>query len=115
MVALNANHGRAMFDLTSEQTALIAMAQDFANEEIAPNALAWDRDKHFPVETLRKAAGLGMGALSVSEDIGGSGLSRLDGVLIYEALATGCPTVAAFLSIHNLIAWAVDRFGSKAQ
>ena len=104
-----------MFDLTPEQVALQQMAQDFADSEIAPHALQWDRERFFPVDTLRKAAALGMGALCVPEDLGGSGLSRFDGVLIYEALATGCPCVAAFISIHNLISWAVGRYGSEAQ
>ena len=104
-----------MFDLTEDQTALQAMAQDFADREIAPNALAWDRERHFPVETLRKGAALGMAAICAGEDHGGSGLTRFDGALIFEALATGCPTVSAFLSIHNLITWAIDRFGSDAQ
>ena len=104
-----------MFDLTEEQAALKSMAQDFADREIAPHALLWDRERHFPVETLRKGAMLGMAAICAGEEHGGSGLTRFDGALIFEALATGCPTVSAFLSIHNLITWAIDRFGSDAQ
>jgi len=104
-----------MFDLTEEQAALKSMAQDFADREIAPHALLWDRERHFPVETLRKGATLGMAAICAGEEHGGSGLTRFDGALIFEALATGCPTVSAFLSIHNLITWAIDRFGSDAQ
>jgi alkylation response protein AidB-like acyl-CoA dehydrogenase len=104
-----------MFDLTEEQAALKSMAQDFADQEIAPYALLWDRERHFPVETLRKGAALGMAAICAGEQHGGSGLTRFDGALIFEALATGCPTISAFLSIHNLITWAIDRFGSDAQ
>ena len=104
-----------MFDLTEDQAALRAMAQEFADREIAPHALAWDRERHFPVETLRQAAALGMAAICAGEEHGGSGLTRFDGALIFEALASGCPTVSAFLSIHNLITWAIDRFGSEAQ
>ncbi len=104
-----------MFDLTPEQQALRDMARDFAAAEIAPYALLWDRERHFPVETFRKAAALGMAAVCVSEANGGSALTRFDSALVFEALATGCPTVSAFLSIHNLISWAIDRFGDGAQ
>ncbi|MBB3998060.1 acyl-CoA dehydrogenase family protein [Aureimonas pseudogalii] len=102
------------FSLADEQVAIRDMARDFANERIAPFALEWDRECTFPVETLRTAAGLGMGGIYVGEAFGGSGLSRLDAALIFEALATGCPTVAAFLSIHNMATWMIDRFGSPA-
>ncbi len=88
---------------------------NFADEVFAPNAIAWDEAKHFPVAEMRKAAALGMGGIYVAEDVGGSGLSRLDAALIFEALATGCPTVAAYMSIHNMAAWMIDAFGSDAQ
>src|SRR5579863_5597043 len=88
------------------------MAKAFADERLAPNALAWDEAKHFPVDVLREAAALGMAAIYVREESGGSGLTRLDAALIFEALATGCPSVAAYLSIHNMVAWMIDRFGS---
>ena len=91
------------------------MARDFAAEKIAPHALEWDERKHFPVETMREAAALGMGGVYVREDVGGSGLSRLDAALIFEALATGCPTTSAFISIHNMCAWMIDRYGSEEQ
>jgi alkylation response protein AidB-like acyl-CoA dehydrogenase len=81
----------------------------------APNAVAWDEARHFPVAELRKAAALGMGGVYIAEDVGGSGLSRLTATLIFEALATGCPTVAAYISIHNLVAWMIDAHGSQAQ
>ena len=91
------------------------MARAFAAEVFAPNALAWDEAKHFPVAEMRKAAALGMGGIFVGEDVGGSGLSRLTGTLIFEALATGCPRSAAFMSIHNMTAGLIDAFGSDEQ
>jgi alkylation response protein AidB-like acyl-CoA dehydrogenase len=101
--------------LSDEQRALQDMASRFAREQIAPHALDWDRDKFFPVSTLREAASLGMAALFASEEFGGTGLSRLDGVVIFEALAQGCPAVAAYLSIHNMCAAMIDAYGSEAQ
>ena len=103
------------FSLDADQIALRDMARNFADEEFAPNAIAWDEAKHFPVAEMRKAAALGMGGIYVAEDVGGSGLSRLDAALIFEALATGCPTVAAYMSIHNMVAWMIDAFGSDEQ
>jgi alkylation response protein AidB-like acyl-CoA dehydrogenase len=91
------------------------MARSFADEVFAPHAVAWDEAKHFPVAEMRKAATLGMGGVFIAEDVGGSGLSRLTATLIFEALATGCPTVAAFMSIHNMTAWLIDAFGNEAQ
>ena len=98
-----------------EQAAVRAMALGFALERIAPHALDWDRDKHFPVDVMREAAALGMAAIYVREEHGGSGLPRLDAAVIFEALSQGCPTVAAFVSIHNMCAWMVDSFGSDEQ
>ena len=103
------------FGLDEDQVAIQEMAQNFAREHIAPHALDWDARKHFPVETLRAAAALGMAAITIREDVGGSALSRVDASLIFEALGQGCPTVAAFLSIHNLSSWIIDVFGSEAQ
>jgi len=103
------------FDLNDEQRAIQSMARDFAASEIAPHAINWDEQKHFPVPTLRAAAALGMAAIYVRPDCGGSGLSRLDAALIFEALAEACPTVAAYLSIHNMAAWMIDAFGSDEQ
>jgi alkylation response protein AidB-like acyl-CoA dehydrogenase len=103
------------FSLDPDQLALRDMARAFADEMFAPNALAWDEAKHFPVAEMRQAAALGMGGIYVGEDVGGSGLSRLAAALIFEALATGCPTVAAYMSIHNMVAWMIDAFGSEAQ
>jgi alkylation response protein AidB-like acyl-CoA dehydrogenase len=101
--------------LTEDQLAIVATARDFADENLAPYAVEWDQTKHFPVDVLRKAAQLGMGGITVREDFGGSGLSRLDSVLIFEALAAGCPSIAAYLSIHNMVTGMVDKFGSDAQ
>jgi alkylation response protein AidB-like acyl-CoA dehydrogenase len=103
------------FTLDADQIAVRDMARAFAAEVFAPNALAWDEAKHFPVAEMRKAAALGMGGIFVGEDVGGSGLSRLTGTLIFEALATGCPTTAAFMSIHNMTAGLIDTFGSDEQ
>ncbi len=103
------------FGLDEDQTAIRDMALAFSAEHIAPHALDWDQQKTFPVKTLRAAAALGMAAIYVREDVGGSGLSRLDATLIFEALSLGCPTVAAFLSIHNMCAWMIDAYGSEDQ
>ncbi len=104
-----------LFTLPEDQIAIRDMARSFAAERIAPHALDWDERKHFPLDVLREAAALGMGGIYVSEEHGGSGLTRLDAALIFEALSLGCPTVAAFLSIHNMAAWMIDRFGSEGQ
>ena len=103
-----------MFTLTADHAAVRDMARSFADECIAPNALAWDAAKRFPVDVLREAAALGMAAIAVREEHGGSGMTRLDAALIFEALATGCPCLAAYLSIHNMVASVIDRFGSPA-
>jgi alkylation response protein AidB-like acyl-CoA dehydrogenase len=103
------------FALTDDQTAIRDMALAFAAETLAPHAIRWDEEKHFPVEEMREAAKLGMGGIYVGEDVGGSGLSRLDAALIFEALSTGCPTVAAYISIHNMCAWMIDAYGDDAQ
>ena len=103
------------FGLTDEQAAIRDMARDFAAARLAPHAQRWDEEKHFPVAEMREAAALGMGGIYVREDVGGSGLTRLDAALIFEALATGCPTVSAYISIHNMAAWMIDRFGNEEQ
>jgi len=105
----------SQFALDADQIAIRDMARAFAAEVLAPNALAWDEAKHFPVAEMRQAAGLGMGGIFVGEDVGGSGLSRLTATLIFEALAAGCPTTAAFLSIHNMTAALIDTFGADEQ
>src|SRR5271170_7893786 len=103
------------FALDAEQVAVRDMARGFADEVFAPNALAWDENKHFPVAEMRKAAALGMAGVLVADDVGGSALSRLTATLIFEALATGCPTVAAYMSIHNMTSWLIDAFGTEEQ
>ncbi len=100
------------FTLNEEQAAIVEMVRDFAESEIAPFALDWDRDKHFPVDVLRKGGELGLGGICVSDELGGAGLSRLDAVLIFEALARACPTISSYISIHNMCAWMIDRFGA---
>ncbi|AOG05108.1 isobutyryl-CoA dehydrogenase [Bosea sp. RAC05] len=104
-----------MFALSEDQLAIQEMATAFATDTLAPNAMRWDEEKHFPVAEMRQAAALGMGGIYIAEDVGGSGLSRLDAALIFEALSTGCPTVAAYISIHNMCAWMIDRYGSAEQ
>jgi alkylation response protein AidB-like acyl-CoA dehydrogenase len=102
-------------ELTDEQRALWDTAADFAAEHLAPHAVDWDQRKHFPVDVLRKAAELGMAAVYVAEDVGGVGLDRADAVLVFEALATGCPSIAAYMSIHNMVSWMIDRYGDAEQ
>ncbi|MCX4529406.1 MULTISPECIES: acyl-CoA dehydrogenase family protein [unclassified Streptomyces] len=101
--------------LTKDQLALAEVTLDFAQEQLAPHAIAWDQDKHFPVEVLRRAAALGLAGIYVREESGGSGLTRTDGVLVLEVLATGCPSIAGYLSIHNMVAWMIDRYGDRDQ
>lgn len=106
------------FALSDEQTAIFDMARAFGEEHIAPHALAWEKDGDIPKELWPQLAELGFGGLYVSEDSGGSGLTRLDATLVFEALSMSCPSVAAFLSIHNMCAAMLDMFGSddlKAQ
>ena len=103
------------FTLEDDQIAIRDMARDFAAERLAPKAVEWDQEKHFPVDVLREAAALGMGGVYVRDDVGGSGLSRLDAALIFEALASGCPSIAAYISIHNMSSWMIDAYGSDEQ
>ncbi len=103
------------FALTDEQSAIQEMALDFAKERLAPNALEWDQTAHFPVDVLREAATLGMATIYVDEAAGGTGLKRLDGALIFEALAYGCPAISAYMSIHNMVAWMVSKYASDDQ
>jgi alkylation response protein AidB-like acyl-CoA dehydrogenase len=103
------------FELSEDQRAFRLLAADFAREQMAPHAQAWDENSTFPVETLRAAAALGFGGLYVREDVGGAGLSRLDAALVLEQLAGGCTSTAAFISIHNMAAWMIDGFGDEAQ
>jgi alkylation response protein AidB-like acyl-CoA dehydrogenase len=103
------------FTLSDDQTAFRDTARDFARREMLPHAARWDAEKLFPVEALRAAAQLGFGGIYVREDVGGSGLGRLDSALIMEELAAACPSTAAYISIHNMAAWMIDGFGSDEQ
>jgi len=102
------------FDLTDEQRQIQEMAQQFTADAITPHAAEWDEKHIFPRETIRAAAELGFGSIYVSEDSGGIGLGRLEAALIMEAMAYGCPSTSAFVSIHNMASWMIDRFGSQA-
>ena len=103
------------FALNDDQIAIRDMARSFADEKIAPHALTWDDNKHFPVDVIKEAAALGMAGIYVREDVGGSGLTRLDAALIMEQLATGCPAVSAYISIHNMVSWMIDKYGNEDQ
>jgi alkylation response protein AidB-like acyl-CoA dehydrogenase len=103
------------FELGEEQRAFQAVARSFAREHMMPFAREWDEREIFPVETLRQAAALGFGGIYVKEDVGGAALSRLDATIIFEELAQGCTSTAAYISIHNMNAWMIDAFGSDAQ
>lgn len=104
-----------MFELNEDQQSLVAMVRDFANGALAPNAAKWDETKHFPVDALREAGALGMGGIYAQEQFGGSGLTRSDAVLIFEELAKADPTIAAYISIHNMVVWMIDSFGNDEQ
>ncbi|MDB5434826.1 MAG: acyl-CoA dehydrogenase [Phenylobacterium sp.] len=101
------------FNLTDDQRAIEDAARAFAAAELAPHSARWDEEKHFPVDVLRKAAELGFAGLYVQEDVGGSALSRLDASIVFEQLSYGDVSTAAFISIHNMAAWMIDRFGSE--
>jgi alkylation response protein AidB-like acyl-CoA dehydrogenase len=106
---------RMQFALNEDQIAVRDMARDFAAKKIAPHAIRWDEEKHFPVDVMREAAKLGIGGIYIRDDVGGSALTRFDAALIFEALAQGCPTVSAFISIHNMAAWMIDAYGNDSQ
>jgi alkylation response protein AidB-like acyl-CoA dehydrogenase len=103
------------FGLDDDERVIAETAAEFAEKRVAPHALEWDADKHFPTDVLRAAAELGMAAIYCQEDAGGSGLRRLDGVRIFEQMAAACPTLSAFLSIHNMCTWMVDTYGTDEQ
>lgn len=105
----------APFHLDEDQREIQSMARSFADERLAPHAVQWDHDKHLPVDVLRDAAELGFGGIYCREELGGSELTRLDAALIFEALGTGCTTIAAYISIHNMATWMVDTFGNDEQ
>ncbi len=102
------------FSLSEEQQAFQKMAKDFSRDKLEPNANQWDETHHFPTDTLKEAAQLGMAGMVCKEDIGGSGLSRLAAAIIFEQLSSGCISTSAYLSIHNMVASLIDKFGSEA-
>ena len=99
------------FDLTDDQRAIQDAASAFAAAELAPHSAKWDEEKHFPVDVLRKAAELGFAGIYIGEDVGGSALTRLDASIVFEALSYGDVSTAAYLTIHNMASWMIDRFG----
>jgi alkylation response protein AidB-like acyl-CoA dehydrogenase len=103
------------FTLSEDQQAFQKVARDFARDRMLPHAAQWDREKFFPVETLREAAALGFGGIYVRDDVGGSALSRFDAALIMEELSAACPSTAAYISIHNMAAWMIDAFADQEQ
>src|ERR1700754_1400648 len=102
----------SQFDLTDDQLQIQEMSRKFTADAITPFAAEWDEQKIFPRDTIRQAAELGFGAIYVSEESGGIGLGRLEAALIMEAMAYGCPSTSAFISIHNMAAWMIDSFGT---
>ncbi|MCD1286921.1 MULTISPECIES: acyl-CoA dehydrogenase family protein [unclassified Brevibacterium] len=103
------------FGLTEEQQTISGMVREFADSEIAPHALEWDAEHHFPVDVIKRSAELGMGGIYVSEESGGTGMGRMDAALVFEAMSTACPSVAAYISIHNMVAWMIDKYGNAEQ
>ena len=103
------------FNLTEDQTAFQDAALRFAEDKLAPHAAKWDEEAIFPVDVMREAAAVGFAGIYVSEDVGCSALSRTDAALIFEALAQGCTSTSAFMSIHNMSGWMIDRFGNEDQ
>ncbi len=104
----------SQFDLTDDQREIQELARRFTADAITPHAAEWDEKHIFPRDTIKSAAELGFGAIYVSEESGGIGLGRLEAALIMEAMAYGCPSTSAFISIHNMAAWMIDRFGAQA-
>ena len=103
------------FDLSEEQRLVQKTARDFASAQLAPYAAKWDEEEIFPIPTMREAAALGFAGIYVKGDVGGSELTRLDAALIFEELSAGCTATAAYISIHNMASWMIDRFGSDEQ
>jgi alkylation response protein AidB-like acyl-CoA dehydrogenase len=103
------------FALTEDQRAVEEAARRFAADRLAPNAAEWDETAHFPVDVMREAAALGFASIYIKEDVGGSEMSRLDAAIIFEELSAGCTSTAAFLSIHNMASWMIDRFAGDEQ
>jgi alkylation response protein AidB-like acyl-CoA dehydrogenase len=103
------------FELNEDQRAIEEAARRFAAERLAPHAAEWDANEHFPVDALREAAALGFASIYIKGDVGGSDMSRLDAAIIFEELSAGCTSTAAFISIHNMASWMIDRFANEEQ
>ena len=105
----------SLYEMDDDDRVIVETAAAFATKRLAPHALQWDADKHFPVDVLRASAEIGIAAIYCSEEVGGSGLRRLDAVRIFEELAAADPTIASFVSIHNMCAWMIDSYGTPEQ
>src|ERR1700761_3938016 len=103
------------FALNEDERAIEEVARRFARDRLAPFAAEWDETAHFPVDRLKEAAALGFAGIYVKSDVGGSEMSRLDAAIIMEELSAGCTSTAAFISIHNMASWMIDRFGNDEQ
>eukprot|EP00048_Salpingoeca_helianthica_P017338 m.236739 g.236739 ORF g.236739 m.236739 type:complete len:421 (-) comp20743_c0_seq1:175-1437(-) len=113
--ATSAAFDGAGIGLNESQQTFLEMCRTFAQKELLPNMQEWDQKEIFPVETLRSLAGMGFGAIYAREDVGGTGLTREDASIIFEALSEGCVATTAYLSIHNMVAWMIDSFGTEEQ
>ena len=103
------------FELTEDQALIQDAARKFADDALRPHAARWDEDKHFPVDVMREAAALGFAGIYTRDDVGGSGMGRVDAALIFEQLSRGCVSTAAFISIHNMVSWMIDGWGDQNQ
>jgi alkylation response protein AidB-like acyl-CoA dehydrogenase len=103
------------FELTEEQALIQDAARKFAEDRLKPHAAEWDETKHFPVDVLKESAAMGFAGIYTRDDVGGSGMSRVDAALIFEQLSRGCVSTAAFISIHNMVSWMIDSWGSEEQ
>lgn len=102
------------FNFSDDHVSIKDLANQFARDEMLPHAETWDRNSTFPMDVLQKAAGLGFAAIYTGEKYGGTGLGRMEAAIIFEALSVACPSTAAFLSIHNMVSWIIDAYGSDA-
>ncbi len=103
----------ALVGLSSDEAELHQLAERFAEQEMKEAAARWDEEKTLPEDVLRSAARLGFGGLFVRDDVGGTSMSRLQGSVIFEALAAACPSTTAYITIHNMCAWMIDTFGHE--
>lgn len=103
------------FELTEDQSLIQDAARKFAEDRLKPNAAQWDENKHFPVDVLKEAAAMGFAGIYTRDDVGGSGMTRLDAAIIFEQLSRGCVSTAAFISIHNMVSWMIDSWGTDEQ